>query len=400
MEKNHDFKTLYSGVAPAPGRAAKLVLEDGKVFEGTSFGAYKEVEGEVVFNTGMSGYVETLTDPSYRGQILVLTYPLQGNYGVPKGPFESGKIQVQGLIVSHYSDIPNHHASTESLGEWLTREGIPAIFGIDTRSLTRSLRELGTVPGKLEFSEVAHLDPTVPGPKIEERRYSDSIEMRQVLEQVVSDEIVRYGNGEKKILMIDTGSKENIVRSLLKRDAAVVRAPWNSSWEDVLPDVDGVFLTNGPGDPMDATGLIERIRKLLNADIPIFGICFGHQMLSLAAGAKTYKMKYGHRSVNQPVRDLLTGRCYITSQNHGYVVQNESLPRDWQPWFVNLNDGTNEGIRHLYKPICSVQFHPEASPGPNDTAFLFDDFLRVVHQVSATAKRTNQLNNFKEMVIQ
>jgi carbamoyl-phosphate synthase small subunit len=223
--------------------------------------------------------------------------------------------------------------------------------------------------------------------------------MSQVLSLVSEREITRYGNGDHKILVIDTGSKENIIRSLLKRGSTVVRAFWDTSWEDYLPEVDGVFLTNGPGDPMDADRLISRVRNLFNHDFPIFGICFGHQILSLAAGAKTYKLKYGHRSVNQPVKDLLTGRCYITSQNHGYVVQTESLSRDWQPWFVNLNDGTNEGICHKTKPYSSVQFHPEASPGPNDTAFLFDRFIKTVAETKKNQTKNSTIHQLREREI-
>jgi carbamoyl-phosphate synthase small subunit len=357
----------------------RLVLQDGQIFHGESFGALKEVQGEVVFNTGMSGYVETLTDPSYRGQILVMTYPLQGNYGVPMGPYEAAKIQVQGLVVSHYSTHPSHHASVKSLSDWLKSEGVPAIYGIDTRSLTRHLRAFGTIPGALSL--LGEESDAMP---------RESVDMHRVLELVGGDTITRSGTGDAKILLIDTGSKENILRCLLERDVEVIRAPWHCAWEAYLDEVDGVFLTNGPGDPMDASPLVNRVRNLLTKDLPIFGICFGHQMLSLAAGARTYKMKFGNRSVNQPVQDLFTGRCYITSQNHGFVVQAESLPRDWQPWFINLNDQSNEGIRHLYKPISSVQFHPEASPGPNDTVFLFDDFLRVVRELKASRHKSTR----------
>lgn len=357
----------------------RLVLQDGQIFHGESFGAAKEVQGEVVFNTGMSGYVETLTDPSYRGQILVMTYPLQGNYGVPQGPYEAARIQVQGLVVSHYSSEPSHHASVKSLGEWLRAEGVPAIYGIDTRTLTRHLRAFGTLPGSLSLSD-----------EVANGSHKESVDMHRVLELVGGDVITRSGTGDATILLIDTGSKENILRCLLARGVKVIRAPWHSAWEDHLSEVDGVFLTNGPGDPVDASPLVNRVRLLLNKDLPIFGICFGHQMLALAAGARTFKMKFGNRSVNQPVQDLFNGRCYITSQNHGFVVQTESLPRDWQPWFMNLNDQTNEGIRHLFKPISSVQFHPEATPGPNDTMFLFDDFLRVVRELKGSRQKSTR----------
>lgn len=321
----------------------RLTLRDGWSQYGYSFGAQKEVVGEVVFNTAMTGYVETLTDPSYQGQILVLTYPLQGNYGVPSGPFESTQIQVAGLIVNHYSENPHHHASIRTLGEWLKSEGIPAIEGIDTRQLTRHLRQKGTVMGDIH-----------------------------------EDKYHQYGNGRYRILLIDTGTKSNIVRHLLNRDATVICAPWHYPWEQFLPQVQGVFLSNGPGDPSLAKDLVNRVRNLLQSTLPIFGICFGHQVLSLAAGAQTFKMRYGNRSLNQPVQDMLTGKCYITSQNHGYVVDTQSLPDGFMPWFVNLNDHSNEGMRHVTLPIASVQFHPEAAPGPQDTEFLFDVFMNTV----------------------
>ncbi|MEI6789704.1 MAG: glutamine-hydrolyzing carbamoyl-phosphate synthase small subunit [Myxococcaceae bacterium] len=359
----------------------QLNLDDGTMLNGRSFGAVKSVSGEVVFNTAMTGYVEALTDPSYRGQILVLTYPLQGNYGVPKSCFESKQIQVQGLVVSHYTETPSHYTSTQSLGSWLKQEGIPAIAGIDTRSLTRRLRGLGTCPGTL-------LSPGV-----------EPTSVTSVLKAVAPEKITRYGSGDARILLIDTGSKENIVRCLLQRGVQIIRAPWDSSWEDYLGDIDGVFLTNGPGDPMDARNFVDRVRKLLALDKPIFGICFGHQLLSLAAGAKTMKMKFGHRSANQPVRDVLTNKCYITSQNHGFMVQNESVPRDFQSWFVNLNDGTNEGVRHVSKPIFSVQFHPEASPGPHDTAFLFDDYTKLVMSNKKSSRDSSLIQKLPEGVI-
>lgn len=344
----------------------KLQFDDGLVVEGTSFGCEKNVAGEVVFNTAMTGYIETLTDPSYRGQILVLTYPLQGNYGVPEGPLESERIQVSGFVVSHYSPHPSHFKQISSLGYWLKSQGIPAMYGGDTRKLTRYLREYGTMHAQLIADvkqPVAHMD------------------IEQVLNHVGPNTTLRYGKSDIKILLIDTGGKENIVRSLVSRGVSVIRVPWASHWETYLPEVDGIFLTNGPGDPMSAQSLVARVRRLLSQDLPIFGICFGNQLLALASGAKTRKMKYGHRSVNQPVKDLRTGRCYITSQNHGYVVDQDTLSKDWQPWFINLNDKTNEGIRHISKPFYSVQFHPEAAPGPNDTRFLFDDFIATATQL-------------------
>jgi carbamoyl-phosphate synthase small subunit len=348
-----------------------LVLADGSSYTGRSFGANREVRGEVVFNTGMTGYVETLTDPSYRGQILVLTYPLQNNYGVPGGPFESGAIQVQGLVVSRYSHRHSHHKAIRSLGDWLKSENIPAIEGVDTRTLTRKLREHGTIDGYL-VSSGANLE--------EAKSRAHGVEMSKAAHDVSARQVTRFAGGDVRILLIDTGVKGNIVRCLQQRGATVTCAPFQFEWETLLPEVDGVMIGNGPGNPEDLGPLVARIRALFGR-LPIFGICLGHQLLAMAAGATTYKLKYGHRSQNQPVTDTLTGRSYITSQNHGYAVRSESLPPDWVAWFTNLNDGTNEGIRHKFRPIFSVQFHPEAAAGPHDTAFLFDDFLNTVRQV-------------------
>lgn len=354
----------------------KLVLEDGTELRGRAFGAPREVAGEVVFNTGMSGYVETLTDPSYRGQILVTTYPLQGNYGVParrpkgsiEAPFESDRIQVQGLVCVRHTERPSHHAMTGTLGEWLREENVPAVEGIDTRTLTRKLRERGTMRGWLLHDET----PVADG-----QRRADAIDMPSVVAQVTIPEPVTYAGGDLRVLLVDTGCKDNIARSLVTRGATVTRVPSHADLKKHLPHVDGVLLSNGPGDPKDLMPLATQVRGLFDQGIPVFGVCLGNQLLALAAGGDTYKLRYGHRSQNQPVQDLLTRRCYVTSQNHGYAVREDSLPADWEPWFVNVNDGTNEGIRARGKPISSVQFHPESTPGPEDTAFLFDDFLRL-----------------------
>ena len=357
----------------------QLVLEDGTSMVGTGFGADVPVVGEVVFNTAMSGYVETLTDPSYRGQILVTTYPLIGNYGVPaprpKGslsaPYESDHIQVQGLVVQHYVHDYSHHAATRSLGAWLRDEQVPAITGIDTRTLTRKLREFGTMKGWILPAE---------GDVESAKRAARAVEMgTEVFRLVAPADVVRHEGGPLKILLVDTGAKDNIVRSLLERGATVIRAPWHADLAPLAAEADGIMLGNGPGDPKDLAPLIAQVRKLLAGYTkPIFGICLGNQILALAAGGDTYKLPYGHRGVNQPVQDLLTRRCLVTSQNHGYAVRDDSLPADWEPWFVNINDGTNEGVRSLVRPFFSVQFHPEASPGPQDAGYLFDDYLRLV----------------------
>ncbi len=357
-------------------RFMKLVLEDGTELSGRSHGSDVSVAGEVVFNTGMTGYVETLTDPSYRGQILVLTYPLVGNYGVPSArpagslerPFESGEIQVQGLVVQHYVDAYSHHAATRSLAAWMKEADLPLLSGVDTRNLTQKLREKGTMRGWL-----------ITGSVEEGKRAAREVDMRdEVFRAVAPPSPQRWGEGEPHILLVDAGCKDNICRSLLERGATVTRAPYHSDLLALAHEADGVMIGNGPGDPKNLTELIDKTRQMLSLDKPLMGVCLGNQILALAAGGDTAKLPYGHRSVNQPVQDLWTRKCYITSQNHGYAVQDASLPDEWEPWFVNLNDGTNEGIRHRSKPFFSVQFHPEASPGPRDSAYLFDDFLRIV----------------------
>jgi carbamoyl-phosphate synthase small subunit len=363
--------------------SVRLRLNDGTGVQGCGFGAAKLVRGEVVFNTAMVGYVEALTDPSYCGQILVLTYPLVGNYGVPPprrlgsldGPYESGRIQVQGLVVQNYVDEYSHHAASRSLHEWLLAEGIPGLTGVDTRFLTRQLREHGTMQGWLGPSSTTEDDA---------RERAGVVQMRdEVFRMVAPTEPVRYGDGKRTILLVDAGAKDNIVRSLLARGASVLRAPWHADLASLATVADGILIGNGPGDPKDLAPLIDQVRSLLNSyRKPIFGVCLGNQILALAAGADTYKLPYGHRGVNQPVQDLLTRRCFITSQNHGYAVSDPSLPKDWEAWFVNINDGTNEGIRSRDRPYFSVQFHPEASPGPQDTGYLFDDFMRLVDSMA------------------
>jgi carbamoyl-phosphate synthase small subunit len=356
----------------------KLVLADGTEHEGIAFGGDGAVCGEVVFNTGMAGYVESLTDPSYRGQILVLTYPLVGNYGVPPprraesvdAPYESSRIQVQGLVVQCYEDAYSHHRAARSLGEWLRGERVPAVTGVDTRVLTRRLREHGTMKGWL-----------VPrGMSVgSARAQARGIDMqRDVFRLVAPAAPVSYPGPGPRIMLVDVGAKDHIVRSLRDRGASVLRVPWHARLIDQLEGVDGIVIGNGPGDPSDLGDLIIQVRELIEVFRgPMFGICLGNQILALAAGGKTYKLPYGHRGVNQPVHDLLTDRYYITSQNHGYAVDMDSLSDGWEPWFVNVNDGTNEGIRAHSKPFFGVQFHPEARPGPEDTRYLFDEFLRL-----------------------
>jgi carbamoyl-phosphate synthase small subunit len=360
-------------------RNGKLVLEDGTVCEGEMFASPRPVSGEVVFNTGMTAYVETLTDPSYAGQILLLTYPLIGNYGVPEAragsalapPYESERIQVQGLIVQHYLDDYSHHTARRSLRQWLIDEDVPALTAVDTRTLTRRLRERGTMRGWL-FSDSMSLDDA----KLSAR----PVDMQnEVFYRVAPTHPVSYGAGELTVLLVDAGAKDNLVRCLVGRGTRVIRAPWHAALAPLAERSDGILIGSGPGDPKDLGPLVEQVRELLaDGSKPILGVCLGNQILALAAGADTYKLPYGHRGVNQPVQNLLTGRCYITSQNHGYAVRDESLPPGWEPWFVNTNDGTNEGIRSRAKPFASVQFHPEAHPGPTDTTFLFDEFLELV----------------------
>ena len=350
-------------------KTAILVLEDGTQLEGFSFGADRSVSGEVVFNTAMMGYPESLTDPSYSGQILVLTYPLVGNYGVPPRTvrdgvpefMESDRIHIQGLVVSDYSFRNSHWNSAESLADWLRENGVPAIFGVDTRRLTKIIREKGVMLGKI----------VVEGSPAPEEFTDPNVE--NLVAKVSCTEVQEFGSGRHRIVLVDCGCKYNIIRCLMKRDATVIRVPWNYDFTQI--DYDGVMLSNGPGDPQMCGVTVENIRKAMAVGKPIFGICLGNQLLSIAAGASTFKLKYGHRSHNQPALMVGTNRAYITSQNHGFAVDTAQLGEEWEPYFINLNDGTSEGIRHKTKPFFSVQFHPEASSGPVDTEFLFDRFI-------------------------
>ncbi len=345
----------------------KLTLSDGTTFEGTSFGAERDVAGEVVFNTGMTGYTETLTDPSYRGQILVLTYPLQGNYGVPADGWESPRIQVEGLVIAHLARKPSHPRMERTLQDWLREHDVPALAEVDTRAITRLLRGHGTMQGELRREGVEVRPPSRVDPK-------------KLAELVAEPDVRRYEAGERRVLLIDTGAKESIVRSLVERGISVVRAGFTAPWESLLREVDGVVLPNGPGDPADLAHLALRIRPLFETGIPILGICLGHQLVALAAGAKTYKLPFGHRSQNQPVMHLPSQRSYVTSQNHGYAVHTESIPRGFVESYRNLNDQTNEGIAHETRPIMTVQFHPEAASGPHDTHAIFDEYAKLLFQ--------------------
>ena len=359
-------------------RQAKLILEDGTEFCGSSFGYAGDTEGEVVFNTAMTGYPESLTDPSYAGQILAQTFPLIGNYGVPDVKakasalpvLESERIHVKALVVADYSEQYSHWNAKESLAAWLRREKIPAITGIDTRRLTKALRERGVMRGRIAVEGAATMS---------QQREQEEYGSVNWVEKVSCKEVITYNKGGgKRVVLVDCGVKANIIRCLVSRGIEVVRVPWDYDFNQ-LP-FDGLFLANGPGDPEQCETTVAHVRTFLqNADVrPLMGICLGNQLLARAAGAKTYKLKYGHRSHNQPVQQVGSARCFITSQNHGYAVDEKTLPDDWEPLFINMNDGSNEGIRHKTRPWFSAQFHPEACSGPTDTEFLFDDYAKLL----------------------
>jgi carbamoyl-phosphate synthase small subunit len=352
-------------------KQAKLILEDGTVFNGKSFGSETAAAGEVVFYTAMTGYPESLTDPSYTGQILVSTYPMIGNYGVPFNKkengihkyYESNKLHITGLIISDYSFEFSHWNAEKSLSDWLKEYDVPGLFDIDTRALTKILREKGSMLGKIEFGEeIEFYDPN-----------------KENLVAIAScNEREVYGDGENKVVLIDCGVKNNIIRCLIDRGATVIRVPWDYDFTN--EEFDGVFISNGPGDPAMCDVTVGHIKTAIKEEKPIMGICLGNQLLARAAGASTYKLKYGHRSHNQPVLLEGTNKCYITSQNHGYAVETKTLPEGWEPLFTNVNDETNEGIKHSSLPFFSTQFHPEASSGPTDTEFLFDEFMNNVKE--------------------
>ena len=385
-------------------KEARLILDDGTEFCGWSFGYDANAVGEVVFNTAMTGYPESLTDPSYAGQILVATYPLIGNYGVPDTGgeplpkfMESERIHVKGLVAADYSEKYSHWNAKESLAEWLKREKIPAITGINTRRLTKRLRECGVMRGRIVVS--------VDSEYLENTDYG-SINW---VEQVSCKEIIRYNEGAgKRVVLVDCGVKANIIRCLLRRGVEVIRVPWDYDFNRL--DFDGLFLANGPGDPEQCSKTVVHIRTFLsNPNVrPLMGICLGNQLLARAAGAKTYKLKYGHRSHNQPVQLVGTTKCFITSQNHGYAVDASTLPADWEPLFVNMNDGSNEGIRHKTMPWFSAQFHPEACSGPTDTEWMFDEFVgcledwsfsRLEKEVNLPKQPNNQMTKRPKKVL-
>ncbi|WP_185868794.1 glutamine-hydrolyzing carbamoyl-phosphate synthase small subunit [Blattabacterium cuenoti] len=353
-------------------KKAILMLEDGTRYDSYHFGASISSSGEVVFNTAMTGYTESMTDPSYKGQILTYTYPMIGNYGIPSSSYckesisefyESDKIQVSGLIVSYYSNRPYHWNMNLSLSDWLSRNGVPGLYGIDTRSIAKKLRKNGgSMLGKIliENEDIPFYDPN----------------LENLSEKVSIREKITYGNGQYKILLVDFGLKNNILRCLLQRDCTIIRVPWDYDFTN--EEYDGLVLSNGPGNPKIYEKPIHYIRLVLKNERPIFGICLGNQLLGIAAGGDTSKLKFSHRSHNQPVISLKTGKSFITSQNHGYVLDSENLPKEWKIFFKNLNDDTCEGIIHDYKPFFSVQFHPEASSGPTDTEFLFDFFINSI----------------------
>ncbi len=356
---------------------AQLILLDGSCVIGDHFGGHRSMSGEVVFNTGMVGYPEAMTDPSYRGQVLVLTYPLIGNYGVPVNGrrkasidgltmpdlLESDRIQVSGLIVSTLSKRYSHSTALDDLDSWMRLHDVPGIAEVDTRTLTKKLRTYGTMLGKIVIDE-------------QDVEWDDPNQRNVVAEVSVPETRFYAARGQKKVILVDFGCKESILRHLLHAGLNVLRVPWNYNWSEEAAD--GIVLSNGPGDPKMCFDALDVIRKGLKRDLPMLGICLGHQLLALAVGADTFKLKFGHRGQNQPCLQVGTKRCFITSQNHGFAVNEQTLPQEWKPWFFNANDGTNEGMRHRERPVFSVQFHPEANPGPIDAEFVLDSFINAV----------------------
>src|SRR3989344_5276616 len=341
-------------------KLVKLILKDGTEIKGASFGAEKSVAGEVVFATGMVGYPEALTDPSFKGQILVMTYPLVGNYGVPKKEsWESPKIQIAGLVVCNYVDTPSHHASEMTLGKWFKKEGVPLIQIKDTRALTQKLRSEGVGLGKIVIGgkNIPFMDPN----------------LRNLVAEVSTKKILSFGACKETVVLIDCGAKQNIIRRLIARGLKVAVVPWNTDITKLRFPFSAVVISNGPGDPTKVKVTIDNVKKIIVKKIPVLGICLGNQILTLSQGGSTYKLKFGHRSQNQPAVERGTKKCYLTTQNHGFAVKN--IPKGFKEWFYNANDNTNEGIIHDTLPFMSAQFHPESSPGPLDTDWVFDYFF-------------------------
>lgn len=380
VQKIPTLKQTYTGYA------AKLMLEDGTVFEGIGFGYPSAIAGEVVFNTGMVGYTETLTDPSYRGQILCLTYPLVGNYGVPSYDikdehglpkfFESDRIQVRGLLIHDLSDIASHWSCIKTLDQWLYEEKVPGIYNIDTRELTKKLREHGVMMGAIVVSENA-INESLLRKMLANAKYEGLNFMPEVSTKMVQE----YGDKSKDcVVVLDTGVKYSIIRNIMRTGYRVIRLPWHATYEQIMSyNPKGVVISNGPGDPKVCTSTIKTASKLINTSTPTLGICLGNQILALAGGANTYKLRFGHRGQNKPCLDKRNNQVYVTSQNHGYGIDPKSLANTgFKIWFSNADDNTVEGFEHKNKPIIAVQFHPEASPGPYDCMFVFDRFKEII----------------------
>ncbi len=366
-----------------PAKDSLLLLEDGSIFYGSSFGAEVDSIGEVVFNTGMVGYLESLTDPSYAGQILAFTYPLLGNYGVPAYAekdkfglprfFESDSIKVKGVVVQEACRQPSHWASKRTLSKWMESEGVPGIEGVDTRALVTKLREAGVMMGIIASGGEAREQEAIA----ELLSRAESYASQNFVKGVSVSKPVIHGESDEKVVLLDCGTKYGIVRNLLARGYQVVRLPYNSSYSAVMKhDPAGVVVCNGPGDPKVLVDTSKCVGSLVDAEVPILGICLGEQVVGMSQGAETFKLKYGHRGQNKPCIDLTTGRGYVTSQNHGYALDEKSVKgTELKPWFMNADDGTIEGVLHASRPCMAVQFHPEATPGPYDTVFVFDRFV-------------------------
>ena len=371
---NDNLGIFKTGKDKGEKMKAFLILEDGHVFTGRSIGSTREAVSEIVFNTSMTGYLEVLTDPSYAGQAVVMTYPLIGNYGICYEDMESERPWVDGFIVRELSRMPSNFRSEDTIQNFLDKNDIPGICGIDTRALTKILRESGTMNGMITTDENYNMDEV----------------MKKLKAYSTGDEVSKVSCREKKVLpgdgykvaLLDLGAKKNIARSLNERGCEVTIYPSSTTAEEIIASrPDGIMLSNGPGDPKACVQVIKEIRKLYETEIPIFAICLGHQLMALATGADTFKLKYGHRGGNHPVKDMETGRVYISSQNHGYAVDPESLdPQVAVPAFTNVNDGTNEGLKYVGKNIFTVQYHPEACPGPQDSSYLFDRFLKMMEE--------------------